>query len=192
VILTLPDGTQLPVEKNGTVAPDRVKQGDQVGVSAEGYVTTQAPVSADRTITATLQPTFATAARQLLLWSAADQNDKIINFVLSPATGFKYEPPPAGPSGNSSVAAELVDHSAIVNITLGRGIVVNHEYLKQFYGDTTQPTTIAGQQAWHGSMDHGAFGSTWVHDPLLINVNGIDLSTTDKVLAGIVAALPAS
>lgn len=192
VTLGLPDGTTLSAGGSGTVAPDRVKPGDKVSVSAEGYITAPAQVGKDRMITVTLQPTFATAARQLLLWSAGEENDKIISYVLSPATGFQYEAmPPAGPGSNSSIAAKVVGKEAIVNISVDRGVVVNREFLKQFYGNTTKQITIAGQPAWHGSMDHGAYGTTWVRDPLLIDVNGSDLSTTDAVLTGIVTALPA-
>lgn len=190
VILTLPDGAQLPVAKNEAVATDRVKPGDQVGVSAEGYVATQAPVGTDRTITVTLQPMFATVGTQLLHWDTDRQDDKIINLVLSPATGLQYKPLPRT-SDDSSIAADVGDHT-IVNIILSRGVSVNQEFLKQMYGNTAQQITIAGQPAWHGSMGQGAVGTTWVHDPLLIDVNGGELSTTDKVMAGIVAALPAS
>jgi hypothetical protein len=193
VTLKLPGGAQMSLEANGTVVTNRIKPGDTVTVSAEGYLTAQAPMGSDRTITAILRPTFATATDQLVQWAAARQNDQIINYVLSSATGFQYQPlSAAGPGDNSSIAARVVGQSAIVNITVDRGIVVNQDFLKQFYGDTTQPITIAGQPAWHGSMGRGVFGSTWVHDPLLIDVNGADLSATDTVLTGIVAALPAN
>jgi hypothetical protein len=60
-----------------------------------------------------------------------------------------------------------------------------------FGGKATQ-ISVAGQPAWHGQISHGMVESAWVRQPLAVDVIGSDLSTTDSVLTGIVAAQPAS
>jgi hypothetical protein len=192
VTLGLPDGTTLSSGGSGTVAPDRVKPGDKVSVSAEGYVTAQVQVGKDRMITAILRPTFATAANQLQHWAVDGQNDKIIKFVLSPATGFQYEAI-ATRTDPWQVNADVVGKDRVnVNVALMPGFPLTPYELKQMFGNTAQQITIAGQPAWYGSSPEtpGWFSSVWQRDPLNITVSGTDLSTTDAVLTGIVTALP--
>jgi hypothetical protein len=195
--LTMPDGTRVASDPAGVATVYHVGSGDQVTVGAEGYVTATVPVTGDRTITATLQPAFATVAGQLEQWAAANQGDKIVNWVLSPATGFQYQPVsdlPALPPGVWGAGREVVGLDTGVFVALLPGMGVEKPLLEGVFGGNAQPVTIADWPAWHGAVPEyqGAFASVWMRQPLVIMVFGSDLSTTDKVLTGIVAAQPAS
>jgi hypothetical protein len=192
--LELPDGTAVPVEANGTVAIDRVGPGDQVGVIATGYVTAQVPVGPDRTITATLQPTFATVTEQLNTWAEEKNADAISNWVFSPATGLRFTPIEDGTDTGDvpwSASREVEGKFAIVNAAVAPGVIAGDATAEEMFDGKGTPITLAGQPAWHGPTDFEAFASLWIRSPLMIMVTGVDLSTTDAVLAAMIAAQPA-
>jgi hypothetical protein len=82
------------------------------------------------------------------------------------------------------------DVVAIVTLTPSGALVSQSELAKELLGDNASQVTIAGQPAWHGSLGQGTVGSLWMRKPLIIVTWGFDLSATDNVLAGIVAAQP--
>ncbi len=193
--LAMPDGVEVTAEPDGTATVYRVGTGNQVTVSAEGYVTTKVAVGPDRTITATLQPTFAGVSAQLVKWSEARQDDAIINWVLSPATGFQYVPSTSVKVDGNPVwmaARDVVGTNTSVVVSVVPGLVLQAETLQSMFGGKATQISVAGQPAWHGPASHGLVQSAWVRQPLAVDVIGSDLSITDTVLAGIVAAQPAS
>jgi hypothetical protein len=131
---------------------------------------------------------------QLLHWVTDNKNDKITNWVLSPATGFQYE----GLRYRTNpwqVNADVIGKEGItVHLAVGTGFAPSPATLKEMFGSSAQQFTIAGQPAWHGSIPDASdwFSSVWTRDPLEIIVTGQDLSTTDGILAKIVTAQPAS
>lgn len=195
--LTAPDGARTATDSSGVATAYRVGPSDKITVGAEGYTAATVVVGGDRTIAATLRPTFATVAGQLEQWAAAKQDDKIINWVLSPATEFRYGPIPeitGIPPGVWVAGREVVGQDAAVVLALVPGLGLEQEVFKDLFSGKPEQFVVAGQQAWHGAFAgaQGTFASVWAHQPLLIMIVSTDLSTTDKVLNGIVAAQPSS
>lgn len=195
--LTAPDGARTATDSSGVATAYRVGPGDKVTVGAAGYTPATVVVGGDRAIAATLQPTFATVAGQLEQWAAAKQDDQIINWVLSPATGFQYGSIPeitGLPPGVWVAGREVFGQNAGVVLMLVPGLGLEQEVFKEVFSGSPEQFIVAGQQAWHGAFAgvQGTFASVWAHQPLLIMIISTDLSTADEVLTGIVAAQPAS
>jgi hypothetical protein len=191
-MLTTPSGEQATTGENGTVEAYRVGPGDKVTVSASGYLAAEVAVGTDRTLTAALHPTWATASAQLLTWASAKQNDKIVNWVLTPATGFQYG---SDPLMSFSIEGVWGDARAVVDKNVGVCLFVTQGgfpdgEISAFFNDKAQAVTLAGQKVWHGPMFEGAVGSLWSSPPLVIVTVGTNQADTDSVLAGIIAAQP--
>jgi hypothetical protein len=177
----------------------RIGPGDRVTVTAAGYRPTTATVAANRTVSAALQPvSWRTAAPQILLWLKTRKYAALANWVFSPATGYQYYPgQPTTSSGIVSVDAQLVGENATAGVS-----VIPYGYVDisgSFEGGGTR-VTLAGQRAWHGTIHvvggpAGAgptVGTNWYRSPLEIDVFGDDQAVTDKIMAGILTALPSS
>jgi hypothetical protein len=192
----MPDGVHVTTQTNGTATVYRIGPDDQVSVSAVGYVTAKVAVSADRTATAVLQPTLATVSAQLDKWASAKQYDAIISWVFSPATGFRFTPSSSttitGDEALWTAARDVVGKNVVAIVTLlpSGGVLAEDQLVEGMLGGNPSRVTIAGQPAWHGRFGQGMVGSLWLRRPLMIATLGSDLSTTDSVLAGIVAAQP--
>jgi hypothetical protein len=193
--IELPDKTRVAGTPAGAATVYRVGPGDRVTVTAAGYRAREVSVSEDRTITAALSPTWQTAAAQVLAWVRAKQDAAVVNWVLSPATGFRYapvEPPP--PSGQPTpgiweTSRQVVGSNATVFLSVLQSGIVDEGAT---FTDGGTRVTIAGKPARHGSLGDGIAGTSWFASPLHVMVVGQSLAVTDKVMRGILAAQPAS
>jgi len=194
-----PDRTRVVASAAGAATVYRVGPGDRVTVTAAGYRPATVSVAANRTIRATLQPlAWKTAAAQILVWLKTKKYAALANWVFSPATGYQYYPgQPTMSSGIVSVDAQVVGENATVNVS-----VIPYGYLDisgSFEGGGTT-VTLAGQRARHGTVHFvggpaGAaprMGTDWYRNPLGISVVGDDQAVTDKIMTGILAALPSN
>jgi hypothetical protein len=147
---------------------------------------------------------WKTAAEQILAWRRAKQYSAIVNWVLSPATGYQYYPMPAappspGPPDVWDTQRQVVGENATVVLMVlpyGRAALSG-----SFKGGGTR-LTIVGQPARHGTINEivppGApasppgMGTAWFRSPLGITVIGENQAVTDKILAAILAALPSN
>lgn len=87
--------------------------------------------------------------------------------MFSPATGLQFTP--------------------LVNANATAGVIAENETIRDLFEGKATQITLAGQPAWHGPM-YGGAESAWIRSSLMITVNGSDLSTTDSVLAVMIAA----
>jgi len=176
----------------------RVGPGDRVTITAAGYRPATVSVAADRTVHAALQLlSWRAAAPQILTWMKTKNYTALANWVFSPASGYQYYlGQPTTSSGVVSVEAQVVGENVSANVS-----VIPYGYVDtsgQFEGGGRR-VILAGQRARHGTIHiegngpPGAgptVGTDWYRSPLDITVIGDDLAVTDKIIAGIIAALP--
>lgn len=192
-VITLSDGTSVPVAANGAVVTDRVEPGDGVVISAKGYLEAQATVGADRMITVTLNPTLATVTTQLNTWAEEKNADAITNWVFSPATGLQFTPSTTVEQEGDIpwwAAFDVVGRNTTVDATLIPGIIGERETVESMFDGNGTQVILAGQPAWHGPVTDGIFASIWMRSPLMITATSTELSTTDEILAAMIAAQP--
>jgi hypothetical protein len=196
-IIRTPDRARV-VAAAGVATIYRLGPGARVTIAAAGYRPATVSVAADRTVRAALQPvSWRTAAPQLLLWMKTKNYTALANWAFSPASGYQYYlGQPTSSSGVVSVEAQVVGKNASANVS-----VIPYGYVDtsgQFEGGGTK-VILAGQRARHGTIHivgngpPGAgptVGTDWYRSPLDISVIGDDLAVTDKIMAGIIAALP--
>jgi hypothetical protein len=194
-----PDRTRIVASAAGAATVYRVGPGDRVTVTAAGYRPATVPVAANRTIRATLQPlAWKTAAAQILVWLKTKKYAALANWVFSPATGYQYYPgQPTTSSGIVAVTAQVVGVDATVHVGV---IPYGHLDISASFEGSGTTVTLAGQRARHGTIHFvggpaGApprMGTDWYRNPLVISVVGDDLAATDKIMTGILAALPSN
>jgi hypothetical protein len=184
----------------GVAAVYGVGPGDRVTVTAAGYRPATVSVAGVRAVRAALQPvSWRTAAPQILTWMKTKNYTALANWVFSPASGYQfYLGHRSTSSGVVSVEAHVVGENATANLS-----VIPYGYVDtsgQFEGGGSR-VILAGQRARHGTIHvvgngpPGAgpmVGTDWYRSPLDISVIGDDLAVTDKIMAGIIAALPRS
>jgi hypothetical protein len=194
--LSLPDRSRVAVNAFGAATVYRVGPGDPVTVSAANHRQTTVSVAPDRTVRANLQViSWQAAAPQILAWVKAKQYAALANWVLSPASGYQfYLSPPTNTSGVVDVDGQVVGETATANLSVFPFGSV--DISGSFEGGGSR-AVLAAQRAWHGTLivSGGPPGpppraTAWHRSPMEVTVIGDDLAVTDKIMAGILAALP--
>ncbi len=201
--LVLPNGDRVQTRADGTATLYRIGPGETVTVTAPGYLPAHPAVGADHTVTVALAPTLPTMRAQLQQWYRTSHYQAIIDWMLSPATGYTFKGTSANDwaQENRQMANDV--QTAYIGggyATDGTGVTIQisrpgirwdaAEIAGSMTGTPLHPVTLAGQQAWHGPYNDGhASMALWSYDPALVTVTGADQHRVDAVMTGIIKAM---
>jgi hypothetical protein len=141
---------------------------------------------------------------QLRTWYRTRHYQAIIDWMLSPATGYTF----TGTSPSDWVQSKRQMANDPSTAYIGGGIASDGtgvsiqisqpgwhwdaaEIARTLVGaPRLHPVTLAGQQAWHGPAGGGhGREALWSHDLALVNVTGADQHRVDAVMTGIIKAM---
>jgi len=201
--LVLPTGDRVQARADGTATLYRIGPGETVTVTAVGYLPAHPAVGADHTVTATLAPALTTMRAQLQKWYRTHHYQSIIEWMLSPATGYTF----TGTSPSDWVQENKQTANDPQTAYIGGGIASDGtgvsiqisrpgwhwdaaEIARLSVSPALRPVTLAGQQAWHGRVDdgHGRM-ALWSYGPAFVTVYGAEQRPVDAVITGIIKAM---
>lgn len=202
--LVLPNGDRAQARADGTVTLYRVGPGQTVTVTAARYLSAHPAVGTDHTVKVALAPTLPTMRTQLRNWYRTRHYQPIIDWMLSPATGYSFTG--TSPSDWAQDNKQMANDPSTAYI--GGGIASDgtnvaiqinrpgwHWNAAEVATTTVgaprlHPVTLAGQQAWHGPAGDGHGRTTlWSYDLGLVTVNGAGQHAVDAVMTGIIKAM---
>ena len=141
---------------------------------------------------------------QLAKWYRADHYQPMIDWMLSPATGYTFTG--TSPSDWAQENRQMANDPQTAYIGGGLaadGTGVTFQISRPGWhwnaadiastlvgAPRLHPVTLAGQQAWHGPAGGGhGFGALWSYGPALVNVTGAGQHRVDAVMTGIIRAM---
>jgi hypothetical protein len=202
--LVLPNGDRVQARADGTATLYRIGPGQTVTVTAARYLPAHSAVGTDHMVKAALAPTLSTMRAQLRNWYRTRHYQPIIDWMLSPATGYTFTG--TSPSNWAQDNKQVANDPATAYIgggvaSDGTGVTIQisrpgwhwsaAEMASTMVGaPRLHPMALAGQQAWHGPAG-GGHGRTalWSYGPALVTVNGGGQHAVDAVMTGIIKAM---
>lgn len=202
--LVMPNGDRVQARADGTATLYRIGPGETVTVRAAGYLPAHPAVGADHMVKVALAPTLPTMRAQLQEWYRTRDYQAMIDWMLSPATGYTFTGTSAGDWAQAN--KQMANDPATAYIgggtaSDGTGVTIQisrpgwswdaAEIVRTTVGGPPMhPVTLAGQRAWHGGPDsHHVFTTMWSYGPALVSANGADQHRVDAVMTGIIKAM---
>ncbi len=199
--LVLPNGDRAQVRADGTATLYRIGPGETVVVTAAGYLPRRAAVSASSGVKEALAPTLHTMHAQLAKWYRTRHYQAIIDWMLSPATGYTFTINPSDWAQSNRQTANDPTTAYFGGGIASDGTVASIQISQPGWhwdaaeivrtlvgGPRLHPVTLAGQQAWHGRAG-GMREALWSHGQALVTVNGANQHRVDAVMTGIIKAM---
>jgi hypothetical protein len=201
--LVLPNGDRVQARADGTATVYRIGPGETVTVTAAKYLPARPAVGADHTVKAALAPTLPTMRAQLRNWYRTGHYQAIIDWMLSPATGYAFtgtsaddwaqeNKQMANDAQTAYIGGGFASDGTSVSIQINRpGVPVEAaDIVSTMIGPRLDPVTLAGQQAWHGPAGGGHGRMTlWSYGPAIVTATGADQHRVDAVMTGIIKTM---